>query len=86
MNRLLTLPLMHRPVLRRATAMLFACVAGLALPGLANAQSTSATAQPDAKAILMRMADFMSKLPQFSVEVRDSYDSYQKSGQKIEFS
>jgi len=40
----------------------------------------------EARAILLRMADFMAKTGSFSVFVRDSYDIYQKSGQKIEFS
>ena len=70
---------------RCAAAMLLACVAGLVSIAPASAQ-TSTSAPPDAKAILMRMADFVSKLPSFSVEVRDSYDTVQKSGQKIEYS
>jgi hypothetical protein len=32
------------------------------------------------------MADFMARTGSYSVSVRDSYDVYQKSGQKIEFS
>jgi hypothetical protein len=40
----------------------------------------------EARAILMRMADFMARTGSFSVAVRDSFDVYQKSGQKIEFS
>ena len=48
---------------------------------------TPATVTPgEAKAILMRMAEFMAKTQSFSVDVRGSYDVYQKSGQKIEFS
>ena len=53
--------------------------------GLAHAQSPASVPPEEAKAILMRMADYMSKLPRFSVHVRDSYDAYQKTGQKIEF-
>ena len=40
----------------------------------------------EARAILMRMAEFMAKTGNFSVSVRDSYDVFQKSGQIIEFS
>ena len=39
----------------------------------------------DAKVILMRMAEFMAKSQNFSVNVNDSYDVYQESGEKIEF-
>ena len=39
----------------------------------------------DAEAILSRMADFVSSRPSFSVEVRSNYDTFQPSGQKIEF-
>lgn len=40
----------------------------------------------EARAILLRMAEFMARTGSFSVAVHDSYDAYQKSGQKIEFS
>ena len=46
---------------------------------------TPAPVSPEARAILMRMAEFMAKTPSYSVNVRDSYDAYQESGQKIEF-
>ncbi|MGH7198847.1 MAG: DUF2092 domain-containing protein [Candidatus Omnitrophota bacterium] len=39
----------------------------------------------DAEAILMRMAEFMAKTQAFSVDVKDSYDVLQESGEKIEF-
>ena len=38
------------------------------------------------KDMLMRMAEFLSKTPQFSVNLKASYDVYQESGQMIEFS
>jgi hypothetical protein len=41
--------------------------------------------ETEAKAILMRMAEFLAKTPQFTVNVKDGYDSVQASGQKIEF-
>ena len=50
-------------------------------------ESKAASVSPqEARAILMRMAEFMVRTGSFSVAVRDSYDVYQKSGQKIEFS
>lgn len=39
----------------------------------------------DARAILMRMANFLSQTQRFSVTVRSGYDVLQDSGQKIEF-
>jgi hypothetical protein len=52
----------------------------------ASATVTPAAVTPgEAKAILMRMADFMAKTKSFSVDVRNSYDVYENSGQKIEF-
>jgi len=41
--------------------------------------------QTQARAILMRMAQFLSGAQSFSVNIRDGYDVVQKSGQKIEF-
>ncbi len=38
-----------------------------------------------AKDILKRMAEFLAKTPQFSVNLSDSFDAVQASGQKIEF-
>lgn len=49
---------------------------GAATPGIVS---------PEAKAILMRMAEYMAKAPGFSVGLRSSYDVYQQSGEKIEF-
>ena len=40
---------------------------------------------PDAKAILMRMADFLSKSPRMSVTVHSSYDALQAEGDKVEW-
>src|SRR5262245_29616055 len=42
--------------------------------------------QAQARATLMRMADFLGGAPPFSVSVRGGYDAVQQSGQKIEFS
>jgi len=49
----------------------------------AAAAETETRAQ--ARAILMRMADFLGGAPRFGVSVRAGYDAVQKSGQKIEF-
>jgi hypothetical protein len=45
-----------------------------------------AVAEPAvAKDILKRMAEFLAKTPRFSVNLTDSYEVLQESGQKIEF-
>jgi hypothetical protein len=41
--------------------------------------------QADAEALLMGMAEFLSRTQRFSVNVRSAYDAVQPSGQKIEF-
>ena len=74
----------RQTVRRCVAAILLACVAGLFSIAPASAQ-TAADAKPDPKAILMRMADYLGKLPSFSVDVRDNYDTVQKTGQKIEY-
>jgi hypothetical protein len=59
-----------------------------AVPALAadDAPSTNAAVQdPKAKAILMTMAGFISKVPAFSVSIRSGYDAIQADGQRIEF-
>jgi hypothetical protein len=43
------------------------------------------TETANAKDSLKRMAEFLAKTPQFSVNLIDNYDVIQKSGQKIEF-
>src|SRR5271169_3445414 len=64
--------------------------AGLALPSAAISEekppavATSPESQ-DAKALLMRMADFLGKAQAFSVNIDAVYDVLQASGQKIEF-
>jgi len=76
------------PTRRAARALMLAitvtafCVGWFAS---AHAQTQATVSPEEAKAILMRMAEFVAKTPAFSVSVRDSYDAYQKSGQKIEF-
>ena len=53
---------------------------------IAREKTTANVSPKEARAILMRMAEFMASTGSFSVSVRNSYDVYQKSGQKIEFS
>ena len=53
---------------------------------VAPASQAAVEPQGDARALLMRMADFLSKTPRFSVNIREGYDVVQESGQKIEFS
>jgi hypothetical protein len=58
-----------------------------AVPGIV-AQEPAAGAsgtKPDAKAVLMRMGDFLAQAKQFSVSIRAGYDVLQETGQKIEF-
>ena len=74
-------------VMKRLTlAVVAAAVFCIGAAANVFAQTPAAAPPGEAKAILMRMAEFMAKTRSFSVEVRDSYDVYQKSGQKIEFS
>lgn len=42
-------------------------------------------AELTAKDILMRMAEFLAKIPRFSFDLESSYEVVQESGQKIEF-
>ncbi len=49
------------------------------------AAAVSTESQAQAKAILMKMADFLAATQKFSVSVHGSYDAVQASGQKIEF-
>jgi hypothetical protein len=51
----------------------------------APAAAAVTESQAQARAILMRMADFLAGAQRFSVSVRAGYDAVQQSGQKIEF-
>lgn len=55
--------------------VLFACAAPTSI----------AEGEPDAKALLMEMAEFMSGMKNFSVDMRNGYDAPQDSGQMIEW-
>ena len=59
------------------------CVVSVLLAGVAEAQAPGAS--PDARALLLRMAEFLGNTPRFSVTVRSSYDTLQASGQKLEW-
>jgi len=67
--------------------MLALSVSLCAVPGFAAQEPAAAAASPetDARAVLMRAADFLAQAKQFSVSVRSGYDVVQESGQKIEF-
>lgn len=56
-------------------------------PSWASQESTvQAGPEPmDAKGILLRMANYLAKTPTFAVNLSDTYDTVQPSGEKIEF-
>ena len=62
---------------------LSAFVLAAALPGAASAQSRAV--EPQAQELLVKALTYISRQERFSVVMRASYDSYQQSGQKIEF-
>jgi hypothetical protein len=49
------------------------------------AQKKKSTATDEAMKVLLRMAEFISKMPQFSVTLESGYEVIQQSGQSIEF-
>jgi hypothetical protein len=53
--------------------------------GVALTATPAAEPERDAKTILMNMAEFLAKAPRFSVNLKNSYEVLQESGQKIEF-
>jgi hypothetical protein len=53
------------------------------LAGLAEAQAP--TAPPDAKALILKMGEFLGKTQRLTTTVRSNYDTVQASGQKIEW-
>jgi hypothetical protein len=57
-------------------------------PATAAAAATDVAApviDAEAKALLMKMADFLARTQRYSVTVRGSYDAVQASGHKLEF-
>jgi hypothetical protein len=60
------------------------CAALLSTAGLAGAEAPSAS-PPEARALLMKMAEFLGNAQRLSVVVRTGYDAVQASGQKVEW-
>jgi hypothetical protein len=60
------------------------CAASVLLGGLAEAQAPGVS-PPDARALLLRMADFLGTTQQLSATIHTNYDTIQKSGQKVEW-
>ena len=50
-----------------------------------QAPAPQAAVEPEAKDVLMRMAEFLAKTPRFSVNLKINYDVLQESGQMIDF-
>ena len=87
-------PMKHiaRLTLGRPFWAIFAVVAVVLTLGITPVMATDAAPattaseqDPEAKAILMKMAEFIAKAPAFSVTLRSGYDSIQEDGQYIEF-
>lgn len=57
----------------------------LVLTAGASPAVMAAEQDPQARAILLKMADFLAKAPAFSVTMRSGYDAIQADGQVIEF-
>jgi len=73
---------------RAVLAVLAIAVIAIANPARAAdpKPATAASAQdPDAKALLLTMADFMARAPGLRVTMRSSYDAIQADSQRIEF-
>ena len=60
------------------------CAACVVIPGLSDAQAPGRSPS-DARALLLRMAEFLGKTQQLSVTVHAAYDTVQTSGQKVEW-
>lgn len=87
--------ILHLGIRNALCVAILATLAGCAeQPTLKNpsdwaAQESTVQAGPeptDAKGILLRMANYLAKTPAFTVNLADSYDVVQASGEKIEFS
>jgi hypothetical protein len=77
---------MHRVkrTLISGTVLLAAVLAAVPLPA-AEAPAAGTAAPNPAMEQVMRMANFLAQLKQFSVSLQTGYDVVQESGQKIEF-
>jgi len=86
-------PMLGRPFWTVFAVMAFvltlsatAALAAAEAPLVSNAPAaTAAELDLEAKAILMKMAEFIAKEPAFSVTLRSGYDAIQEDGQYIEF-
>ncbi len=54
-------------------------------PAETMAPAPQTAVEPEAKDVLMRMAEFLAKTPRFSVNLKINYDVLQGSGQMIDF-
>jgi hypothetical protein len=74
-----------------AAFVLTAAPAAYSAPAQTESEAPAAAADPEtasqaqARAILMKMAQFLGGTPSFRVSLRSGYDAVQPSGQKIEF-
>ena len=68
-----------------ALAVLLALSAAPALAAEKTTGAPSAEKEPEAMAILLKMANFLAKAPAFSVTQRSGYDAIQSDGERIEF-
>ena len=66
-------------VIKQCGIVAFISVAGLALAW------TAGEPKPDARALLIRMAEFLAKSPNWCVTVHSSYDALQPDGYKVEW-
>ena len=62
----------------------YVVLGSLAAAGLALAWAAGES-KPDGRAVLMKMAEFMAKSPNWNVTVRSSYDAVQPDGFKVEW-
>jgi hypothetical protein len=72
------------PMKRYLAILAVSCTVAMSLTA-AEAQTPPAPETLDAKALLMRMADYLAKAESFSVTMDAAYDVVQSSGEKIEF-
>jgi len=72
-----------KPMGRRFKRALFCGLSVIAVSSLAPARA-AVEPQPDARAIMMRMAEFLSSAQRVSVTVHGAYDAVQPEGDKVE--
>lgn len=67
-------------------ATLAGCAENQAITMAQSSAPQAADPEPtEVKAILLRMANYLAQTQKFTVTMTDSYDTFQESGQKIEF-